>query len=274
MLERCHHAAANCSATKWKQYFDGFDAAGVGPDAGVLPFRVWQIWDAMVEYLRNQDVIHFVAAAGVLAHYVGDASQPLHCSYMHHGIPPMKTHAGRRYPVPKDSAAFKDFKKTPAADIHGIYEENMLEVDTPTVMVSVNNALNGVQADTNAIASGFDAAKAALRLMYDAQKRLSPRKIIHADDPGLGPTTRSKRLWDNATVRNATIVSLAESVKVLATLWQGAWKVGGGDTLPASLLVEFGEDALMTIYRQEDATFVPSLSLDDMASSGKFEPPP
>jgi hypothetical protein len=141
-------------------------------------------------------------------------------------------------------------------------------------MVSVNNALNGVQADTNAIASGFDAAKAALRLMYDAQKRLSPRKIIHADDPGLGPTTRSKRLWDNATVRNATIVSLAESVKVLATLWQGAWKVGGGDTLPASLLVEFGEDALMTIYRQEDATFVPSLSLDDMASSGKFEPPP
>ena len=274
MLKRCHADGRNCSATKWKAYFDGFDAAGVGPDAGVLPFRVWQIWDAMVEYLQNQDVIRFVAAAGVLAHYVGDASQPLHCSYMHHGIPPMKEHAGRRYPVPKGSAAFKAFKKTPAADVHAIYEESMLEVDTPTVMVSVNNALNGAQADADAIATGFDAAKATLGLMFDAQKRLSPRKIINADNPTLGPTARAQRLWDNATVRNATIQSLAESVKVLATLWQGAWKIGAGDALPANLLVEFSEDDLKNIYRNENETFVPSLSLDDMASSGKFEPPP
>ena len=273
MLKRCHADGTNCSATKWKTYFDGFDAADVGPDAGVLPFRVWQIWDAMVGYLQNHDVIHFVAAAGVLAHYVGDASQPLHCSYMHHGVPPMKEHAGRRYPVRKETQKFKDFKKTPAADIHGIYEESMLEVDTPTVMVSVNNALNGVQADADAIGSGFDAAKATLGLMFDAQKRLSPRKIINADDDKLNPTARAQRLWDNTTVRNATIQSLAESVKVLATLWQGAWKVGGGDALPANLLVEFSEDDLQQIYRHED-DFVPSLSLDDMASSGKFEPPP
>jgi len=28
-----------------------------------LPFRIWQIWDAMVDYLKARDVIHFVAAA-------------------------------------------------------------------------------------------------------------------------------------------------------------------------------------------------------------------
>ena len=155
-----------------------------------------------------------------------------------------------------------------------MYEENMLEVDTPTVMVSVNNTLVGAQADADAIASGFDAAKATLQLMYDAQKRLSPHKIIHADDDTLGPTVRAQHLWNNAAVRNATVESLAQSVNVLATLWQGAWKIGGGDALPANLLVEFSEDDLKNIYRQEDLTFVPSLSLDDMASSGKFEPPP
>ena len=275
MLERCHADPSNCSAAKWKEYFDGFEAAGVGPDSGVLPFRVWQIWDAMVAYLKAPvpDVKRFVAAAGVLAHYVGDASQPLHCSYMHHGVPPMKTHAGRKYPVRKETDAFKAFKKTAEADIHSLYEESMLEIDTPTVMASVNVALSGVQADANAIGSGFAAAKATLKLMFDAQKRLSPRKIIHADDPDLGPTARSQRLWNNAVVRSATIESLAQSVQVLATLWQGAWKVGGGNALPANALVEFSEDELKDVYRNDD-TFVPSLSLDQMASSGQFEPPP
>ena len=55
----------------------------------MLPFCVWQIRDAMVAYLKGKDVMRFVAAAGVLAHYIGGAFQPLHCSYLHHGIPPM-----------------------------------------------------------------------------------------------------------------------------------------------------------------------------------------
>jgi len=273
MLKRCHDDGTNCSATKWKAYFDGFQAAGVGPDDGALPFRVWQIWEAMVAYLKQKDVIRFVAAAGVLAHYVGDASQPLHCSYMHHGIPPMKKHAGRNYPVRKGTAEFNAFKKTPAADVHGIYEENMLEVDTPTALVSVNNLLDGVQIDPNSIRSGFDAAKATLALMYDAQKRLPPKKIIAADDPTLQKPARAQRLWNNTVVRKATIESLAQSVKVLATMWQAAWKAGGGSTLPAESLVKFEEKDLNAIYRREK-DFLKSLSLDEMASSGDFEPPP
>src|SRR6185369_3161796 len=89
------------AASVWKEYFDGFAAKGVGPDEGALPFRVWQLWEAMVDYLGKEDVLRFVAAAGVLAHYVGDASQPLHCSYMHHGIPPMMKVDGRKYPIRK-----------------------------------------------------------------------------------------------------------------------------------------------------------------------------
>ncbi|MDB6058200.1 MAG: hypothetical protein JWO95_2044, partial [Verrucomicrobiales bacterium] len=48
MLKRCHDDPQNISAATWKQYFDGFAAKGVGPEEGCLPFRVWQLWDAMV----------------------------------------------------------------------------------------------------------------------------------------------------------------------------------------------------------------------------------
>src|SRR4029079_11014527 len=52
LLDRCNDDPANVSAQAWKEYFDGFAAANVGPEEGALPFRVWQIWDAMVAYLK------------------------------------------------------------------------------------------------------------------------------------------------------------------------------------------------------------------------------
>src|SRR5262249_16744320 len=129
LLKKCVDDPANVAASVWKSYFDGFAAQGVGPEEGALPFRVWQLWEAMVSYLKDEDILRFVGAAGVMAHYVGDASQPLHCSYMHHGKPPMETFQGREYPVPRDSDQFKEFKTTREAQIHSIYEEKMLEID-------------------------------------------------------------------------------------------------------------------------------------------------
>ena len=126
--------------------------------------------------------------------------------------------------------------------------------------------------NADGIKSGFDAANATLKLMFDALQRLAPLTIIEAEDPDLGPTARAERLWNNDTVEQATITSLAESVKVLATLWQAAWREGGGESLAQNKLVEFTEPALKNIYRTED-DFVPSLSLDDMAASGDYEPP-
>jgi hypothetical protein len=146
----------------------------------------------------------------------------------------------------------------------------MLEVDTPTVLASVNTALTDAQMDPTAITSGFDAAAATIKLMHDAQQRLAPQAIIDADDPALGPTERAKRLWANQHVRSATITSLAESVSLLANLWAGAWAVGGGDQVAKENLVEFTEPELEHVYKTEKE-FLPSLSLDQMAVSGKFE---
>jgi len=272
MLAKCHANHKNVSAKKWKAYFDGFASAGVGPEEGTLPFRVWQLWDAMVEYLKNKDVIHFVAAAGVLGHYVGDASQPLHCSYMHHGVPPMKSVQGRKYPYPRSSAKFAAFKETREYLIHGIYEQTMLEIDTPTALARVNDILNQGNPHNRNIQSGHDAAVETVELMFQSHKALKPTTIIAADDPSLGPKTRAKQLWNSTTVRNATEHSLAESVFLLADLWTSAWAAGNGDAIAASQLVEFTEDDIEDIYRGE-ADFVPSLSLKRMAQSGDFEPP-
>jgi hypothetical protein len=271
MLQKCFQDPSQVAASVWAAYFKGFADKGVGPEEGALPFRVWQIWEAMVGYLNDGDLLHFLAAAGVLAHYVGDASQPLHCSYMHHGIPPMVKVGGHKYPVRRTSAEFKAFKNTREAGIHGIYEETMLEIDTATVLAQVNQYLTSNPAQKLTIKSGHDAAVAIIRLMHDSQARLSPKKIISADDPTLGPTKRAAALWSNKKIHDATIASLAESVQLLAALWSSAWKAGKGNKFSSSQIVSFEESAVDAVYRK-DKKFIPSLSLEEMVASGKFEP--
>jgi hypothetical protein len=272
LLARCAADPDNIAASVWKAYFDGFAQHGVGPEEGALPFRVWQIYDKMVDYLKNSDLSHFVAAAGILAHYVGDASQPLHASFMHHGMPPMTKVNGRDYPFPRSSPEFEAFKKDPRYKIHGIYEETMLEVDPATVLSLVDKRIAAQTAPKLPVnATGHDAAKEVIRLMHDAQTRLSPLDIIQADDSSLTEKGRAGVLWDNLTIRKATVKSLADSVETLAAIWKAAWNAGGGSAIPSSKLVEFSEDELMDIYRKEPG-FLRSLSLDDMVNSGQFEP--
>ena len=270
LLDRCFNNPSEIAASLWKEYFDGFAAQDVGPEEGVLPFRVWQIYDAMVKYVNDRDVVRFVAAAGVLAHYVGDASQPLHCSYMHHGLPPMKTYQGREYPFPRTSQEFEDFKKTRPAKIHGIYEQGMLEVEPANALQMLDNELASNAPTMPDIASGHEAAIAIIRLMHSAQKRLDPMVIFNADDPSLSAKKRAERLWSNLTIRKATIECLADSIRTLAAIWAGAWKAGGGSAIPNSQLVACDQAELMDIYRK--SSFLPSLSLNSMASGGRFEP--
>jgi hypothetical protein len=270
LLEQCVADPRNVAASKWKAYFNGFAEQGVGPEDGALPFRVWQIWDAMVAYLRKADILRFVAAAGVLAHYIGDASQPLHCSYLHHGVPPKRKVNGREYPVPRDSADFDAFKKSRAAKIHGIYEEMMLEVDPASALEKVDQVLGGRERRIQ-IKDGHGAAVATIHLMNAAQKRLSPDTIISADDASLGPKARAKRLWENSDIREATAQSLADSVRVVTGLWSSAWIIGRGARIPKSKLIAFDEDDLDRVYRRE-SRFVPSMSLTAMVESGRFEP--
>ena len=270
MLEACRKNPKKILPSVWRDYFAGFAQAGCGPDAGALPFRVWQLWDLMVTALKKKDVRTFVAAGGVMAHYVGDASQPLHTSYLHHGRLPMLVKPKGKYPVAHDSDAFAAFKKTRAAKIHGIYEEQMLEIDTLAALQAVDAALAKVKVKDD-VKNGWSAARATFDLMSDAHRRLSPDTIIDADDASLSDTDRARRLWANATVRKETVRSLAASVATLARLWASAWRQGNGKAVPKAKLKTFTEKELGSLCRSK--TFAPALTLDQMVKGGKFELP-
>jgi hypothetical protein len=65
---------------------------------GLLPFRVWQIFDEMVKQLKAHNNTKFLCAAGVLAHYVGDACQPLHGSYHSDGYKDAPGATSKKWP--------------------------------------------------------------------------------------------------------------------------------------------------------------------------------
>lgn len=273
LLDRCVDDDRNISAAIWRDYFAGFAAKGVGPDEGSLPFRVWQIWDEMVDALGGGDVVRFVTAAGTLAHYVGDASQPLHCSWLHHGRPPTTRVGHHEFPPRKSrdkASPYAQFHHSDAAKIHGIYEELMLEIEPDVALAAVDHELRTAALARGEIQSGFHAARAVIGLMDASRKRLSPDRILDADDPTLKPKQRATRLWNDPEIRAATIASLADSTRVLARIWQGAWAAGNGESIASAKLRRFEESELQEIYSR--LTFLPGYTLAQLADSGRYEP--
>lgn len=272
MLDRCAADPRNLSAQQWLEYFDGFKQAEVGPDEGALPFRVWQLWEMMVEAISGGDVIGFVTAGGIMAHYVGDASQPLHGSYLHHGRgPTKKTIGGVDYPFRHEDDEYSEFHDSPEGQIHAIYEQRMFEIETDVALAGVNRELAKRAKPGADIENGWQAGGAVIELMDACRKRLSPEQIIDADDPSLKPKQRATQLWNDAKIRKSSLIFLAESAQTLARLWMSAWQVGGGEATAKSKLKRFSEAALIGVYKKPG--YARGLSLREMAQSGKFEPP-
>ncbi len=93
----------------------------------------------MVEFLREKDATSFVAAAGILSHYVGDACQPLHSSMYADGYSDDVTsttatrvrgnHAGEEY----------EKKTWPGQGVHSAYEDGMVDKYSSELYDSVVN---------------------------------------------------------------------------------------------------------------------------------------
>lgn len=275
MLARCVADPRQIAASAWQAYFAGFADQGVGPDPGALPFRVWQLWDAMVDAVRAGNVLDFLVIAGVVGHYVGDGSQPLHCSWLHHGRPPTVEIDGRDYPVRHASDEYEAYSKSRAAKIHSIIDELVFEVEPEVALARASEALRDVPALVETlglnqpITCGWEAAAAVVRLMAEAQRSLPPEDILAADHPDAGPTERARRLW--ACMGEQLPRLLALSTVLLTRLWHSAWVAGHGEQLPDEELTAFTEDAIQAVYSARD--FLAALSLDQMVASGKFEPP-
>jgi hypothetical protein len=235
LLDLCQDPK-NISIPVWNAFYDSL---GVGAKRGALPFRVAELYQAMVEALVESEVNKFVCAAGVLAHYVGDACQPLHVSRLHHGRP---DHPGE-------------------SRVHSVYEENMMNQRAAEMIDGVNQRLGDAAVQKQELVKDAPAAaRLVIELMRATVQDLPPMDVIRAFNGAEG-RERVPHMWDVLGERTMDVV--AAGCRCLAILWQSAWVEGKGNAnIPANRLKAMRRDVLMRLYN--DPEFLPARRLREM----------
>jgi hypothetical protein len=227
---------------------------------GLAPFRVWQIYKAMVEYARKQDVARYVAAAGVLAHYVGDLAQPLHSSYLTDGDPFQE----------RDGTAtttMLGLGEGWGGGVHSAYEDDMLDAHVDDLLDALQPALAGGTHGMPLVTGGKEAGLAGLALARRSRTTLPPRDLVKAYGKLVDDGLRSEapdRLWTK--FGQETIDVLLDGCRTLAMLWESAWVEGKSaweHEIAQSRLGRVRRIRLKGIY--EDQKFVPSMALGKIA---------
>ncbi|MGW9947272.1 hypothetical protein J2W92_002609 [Rhizobium leguminosarum] len=243
------------TADNVKQYFLDNGTKSV-LQMGLLPFRVWQFFERMKAFAAT-DPERFLTAAGTFAHFVGDASQPLHGSHLSDGdktkepdIPRLSDHedsAGNRPPAHRGEG------------VHSAFETDMISwAANRGLLFDMIREKVGSTVNWPTITTGKQAAEATMALIEKVRTHLSPTVIIDAYEdtfrPGSPP--HSKALWQ--AIGPETGLVMAEGVKLLATLWEQAWLAGGGNANPGRL----DAGTLRSLY--ENQNFVKSVFIDEI----------
>lgn len=210
---------------------------------GLLPFRVWQIFDEMVRCLKSRQDSRFLCAAGVLAHYVGDACQPLHGSYRSDGY---------------QNAEGATRAKWPGKGVHSTYENKMVDRHSDELLANIGPAAASFHGTIYSIRAGHDAAFATVELMAGVAAVLPPTELcdeyIHL---GGGTSVHVvDGLWEKFGNQTSTVMGIG--ARYLAAIWDAAFELAG-EALPDSGR-QIPEKALAKIYQNKE--FVPSLTLD------------
>jgi len=222
----------NVSIPVWNRFHDSINT---NFKRGALPFRVGQIYKEMVKFLRRSDITSFLCAAGILAHYVGDACQPFHASYLHHG------------------------RNKEEARVHSYYETQMLDRFSTEVMVGVNAKLKRSSKPVFKVRGGLQAAISVINLMRSTAKKLPPLDIITAYNDSDENGHRMKDFFD--MVGDNTISCIADGCLQVASIWQSAWHEGNGNKVSNIKLGRIDRDDLKNLY--DDKQFLESFRLQD-----------
>ena len=250
----------------WLDYFDSVKdryaawSAAIGKRStpqshwGALPFRVWQLFDAMQLAASRGDQAGFLCAGGVLIHYVGDGCQPLHTSYLSQGDPDRLV----KRPIAGGS-------KLEADGVHGGYEDEMVnfgyqEKDLASLLAREIQRQDRDRKEAIApIRTGHEAARALLLLVAATHATIQPREIVDkwVELKGSAKSDRTQAMWDTFGTR--TVECMARGARYLGHLWLAAWVAGDGDKKIGEGAV-VSEKALMKLY--DDPKKLPSVSLD------------
>ncbi len=216
----------------WNQFYAAIDES----KRGALPFRVWQIYDAMVDFAHGGQITQFICAAGLMAHYVGDACQPLHVSEHHHG------------------------RNEEESGVHSAYETAMLAQNAAAMIAEVSQVRQDWPHVSPIGGGGQHAAIAVVELMRRTVQALPPLTVIDVFNRSEG-SDRSKKMW--RALGHETAARLVDGATTLARIWEGAWREGRGAADDPALPVQAeSQEALMALYL--DKTFLPSSSLQKL----------
>jgi hypothetical protein len=221
---------------------------------GLLPFRAWQIFDAMVAFASKGNAAQFVCAAGVLTHYIGDACQPLHISYLHDGDPLRKF----TYTFKKGKHEGEAEERPLGKGVHSAYEDAMVSAFREKILDGLRGTPKATKAEM--IDSGFEAAQCTIALMRETFKSIPPADIVEAFITFEGkPKARSEFLWKEFGTK--TIEVMRGGAHLLAVLWESAWFLGDGENNVRST-AGLKESQAMRICARDD--FLPSVTIDQI----------
>jgi hypothetical protein len=246
----------NVAPDVWESFYDSvrdiLSGNKIAEDRrGLLPFRVWQIFDEMCGFASRGKAEEFVCAAGVLAHYVGDSCQPLHISYLHDGDPNRPV----EHVFTKGKKAGQSKMIPMGAGVHTAYEDGMIFENREAILDGLKQTSKVKKSEL--VGSGRDAAILTIKLMRNTFKSVPPAKIVQAYiDVGKSGKTASAKLW--SLFGKKTIGVMQDGAHLLALLWESAWAVGNGErnvTRKGAL----SEKQAMDIVKDED--FLPSVSI-------------
>jgi hypothetical protein len=227
---------ANRTPAKWTAFYNAMPSPPIDRHRGALPFRVAEIYDEMVAFLRAKKVAEFVCAAGVVAHYVGDACQPLHVSKLHHGRP----------------GHDED-------DVHSVYETKMLDSRAAELVQGVNSSVGSKKVPATSFTGSAAAAQVTVELMRKTFDLIAPMEVIDAYNAQQGQQ-RIDHMWDVLGTR--TCKTIANGSLTLAHIWQSAWLEGNGNQIPSTKIKPIAKDVLRGLYLKK--TFLESNWLKDM----------
>ncbi len=222
---------------------------------GLLPFRVWQIFDEMIGFARDKDGESFVCAAGVLAHYVGDACQPLHISSWHHGDTTQPQHHTVHHK--KDGSTTEEVFAL-GDKVHDAYENDMLMANRDAVLAGLART-RAVGAKEH-VGNGREAALATVALMRSTFQKVPPHDLVNLFNKGGKPAERVAAMWGKYGA--ATIEVMKDGTHLLAVLWESAWQEGHGEDNVRSTAALKPERSMEIVAPE---SFVPSYKIDDIA---------
>ncbi len=245
---------ANVSVAFWRAFYTSLGHTQ-SASRGLLPFRVWQFFDAMVAAVKTRQLSRFVCAAGIVSHYVGDACQPLHGSMFADGFKDQI----QTVPMTHRDGTPGTKQIWPGMGIHSAYESSMIDRKSVSLLAGLGTKVPQLAALPR-VANGHEAAVAIVKLMDRSAARVPPSALIN-EYIGLGGG-KSAAVLDGLWTKfgTKTIDTMADGANVLAMLWDSAWVAGNGNAIATSALKAITKSALKTLYTKPD--FVESLDLD------------